>query len=211
MKSALNRFDKIAPLYDAMVKLVYGRSIYNSQINFLSELPPKGNVLILGGGTGWILDEIFRIAPAVTIWYIEASEVMLRKSKERVKDILHIHFIHGTEKNLPEGISYDAIITNFYLDLFPVSKVTEVVRLIISTMKVKGVWLAADFTNQNKWWQKILLAAMYKFFKVVCDLEAKTLPPWDVIMLENGLKEKKSKRFYSGFIKTAAYTIASEE
>jgi hypothetical protein len=45
----------------------------------------------------------------------------------------------------------------------------------------------------------------------VCDLEAKTLPPWDVIMLENGLKEKKSKRFYSGFIKTAAYTIASEE
>jgi tRNA (cmo5U34)-methyltransferase len=211
MKSALNRFDKIASVYDAMVKLVYGRSIYNSQINFISELPQKGNVLILGGGTGWILDEISRIAPGLTIWYIEASEVMLRKSKERAKDTLYIHFIHGTEKNLPEEISYDAIITNFYLDLFPVSKLTQVVRLIISAMKVKGVWLAADFTNQNKWWQKILLSVMYKFFKVVSDLEAKTLPPWDVIMLENGLEEKKSKRLYGGFIKSAVYTIANEE
>ena len=49
----MNGFNSIAPVYDALATLVFGRSIRNAQLCFLGDIGYRGKVLILGGGTGW--------------------------------------------------------------------------------------------------------------------------------------------------------------
>ena len=113
----LNGFNTIAKIYDTLAKIVFGRVIKKAQLHFLNEIPIEAKVLILGGGTGWILNSILKIRPAVEVWYIEASTKMISIAKKKVVGFNNIHFIHGTEQNIPVDQHYDVVITNFYFDL----------------------------------------------------------------------------------------------
>ncbi len=78
----------------------------------------QDRLLILGGGSGWILESINALSFDGEVWYIEASSEMIRLASKRQLDF-KVHFIHGTEENIPQEVVFDAVITNFYLDLFP--------------------------------------------------------------------------------------------
>ena len=53
-----NNFNTIAPVYDFLAKMVFGRSLERAQAAFLSDLETKvkAKVLIVGGGTGKVLE-----------------------------------------------------------------------------------------------------------------------------------------------------------
>ncbi|HEY9047693.1 MAG TPA: class I SAM-dependent methyltransferase, partial [Ohtaekwangia sp.] len=69
-------FDSIAPVYDMLSRIVFGRSMVKSQRHFLKYIPAEASVLILGGGTGWIIQELFAVNNTCTIVYVEASQKM---------------------------------------------------------------------------------------------------------------------------------------
>lgn len=201
--ATLNGFDKLAAVYDDLASFVYGKSIKNSQRHFLHHIPTKAKVLILGGGTGWLLKEIMLLRPACEIWYIEASEKMIALSKSKiVKE--NIHFIHGTENDIPP-ISFDIVITNFYLDLFAQQSIDKVIGKIKSSLETKSSWLVTDFLDQGKLWQKIMLRMMYSFFHYVSQIESKSLQDWNSALQENGMTKKEAKSFYNGFIESCVY------
>ncbi len=78
-------FDWIAPYYDWLTRLVFGRSIRRAQRHFLGQIPPGARVLVVGGGTGWLLVDLLK-RPAVThVTYLEASAVMLRLAQQKVQ------------------------------------------------------------------------------------------------------------------------------
>src|SRR5205085_1637603 len=112
------------------------------------------------------------------------------------------HFIHGTEKDIPEGIQFDVIITNFYLDLFSDSNLNPIIKLLRSHLKGKSIWLVSDFVYSNKLWQKILLWIMYRFFRLTCDIDARDLPAWQLLLNAHGMKELNTRDFFKGFIKS---------
>ena len=49
---------------------------------FLDRIAADSKVLILGGGSGWLLEELSKINTDVTVVYVEASKVMLTKAKK---------------------------------------------------------------------------------------------------------------------------------
>ncbi|MBK8843944.1 MAG: hypothetical protein IPO33_14460 [Saprospiraceae bacterium] len=51
-------YDKVAPFYDILSKLAFNRSQLLGQIEQLKYLKPNHSLLICGGGSGIILDEI---------------------------------------------------------------------------------------------------------------------------------------------------------
>src|SRR5688572_27433406 len=115
----MNNFDSVASFYDRLSRLIFGNSILHAQTLYLPDIPTGANVLILGGGTGWLLCELLAKKPGCKIWYIEASEKMISLSKEATRDTSHrVTFIHGTEDRIPSGITFHVVITHFYLDLF---------------------------------------------------------------------------------------------
>ena len=83
----VSNFDSIAPFYDFLVKLVFGKKIWEAQRTHLNEIPENGSVLILGGGPGRILESL----PAnINVTYLELSSKMI----ERAKRIGNAEFIH---------------------------------------------------------------------------------------------------------------------
>lgn len=211
MTSALNGFNRIAPYYDSLTRLVFGNAILNSQLEFLKSIPPDSTVLILGGGTGAILPYVLRRNPTGSILYIEASSEMLKSAERNVlpEFTAKIEFVHGTHNSLPEGMVFDVIITNFFLDLFPDSEVGTICKHLSSRLRRHGLWLVSDFVKGDKWWHEMMLWTMYRFFRFVSGITGSRLSSWDQHLLTAGMRTTASKSFFHGFIKSALYTKSS--
>lgn len=193
-------FDMLAPVYDALARMIIGKGIVESQKYFLDKVPAEGNVLILGGGTGWLLPLLTKGRPQLHIDYIELSERMLRKARRHKGQI---QFIQGTQQDIPAK-KYDLIITNFYLDLFPDTKLEDVLLKIKTSMTTHSQWIVTDFVNTRPS-HRIMLWLMYRFFRLVAGIEAKTLPAWTALLDKAGARIESEKLFSNGFIKTVLF------
>jgi ubiquinone/menaquinone biosynthesis C-methylase UbiE len=198
-------FDVIAPVYDLLSRAVYGRSIVTAQQYMLKYIEEGSSVLIVGGGTGWIIEELFAINTTCTVVYMEASQKMLEKAQARIHGIdqSRIQFLLQTE--IPSEGLYDVVITNFFLDLFPSGKLVRIIQQLKNLIKDDGSWIVTDFVDDGKHWQQLLLNLMYFFFRNVSKIEAAVLPPWRLLLAETGMQKMETKRFYAGFIETAIY------
>lgn len=198
-------FDIIAPVYDLLSRMVYGKSIVTAQKYFLKYIPEGAHVLIVGGGTGWIIEELFAVNKTCSVVYIEASQKMLQKARNRMdsNDQSRIQFILQSE--MPSEGSYDVIITNFFMDVFPSAKLIYIIQQLKDRVVDNGRWIVTDFIDDGKRWQRILLKLMYTFFRNVSKIEAATLPPWQRLLADAGMQRNEAKRFYAGFIETAIY------
>ena len=196
-------FDKIAFIYDRLATLIFGKSISDSQKYFLSRIPDHSKVLILGGGTGWILEELFATKPNLGVCYIEASAKMMDLAKAKLHEDKRVQFILGTETDIPDR-SFDVVITNFYLDLFKEGSLRNALEKIKRSITPKALWIVTEF-GDHTWWHKVLLKMMYLFFQFVCNIEANRLPNWNKAMQELGGIKSESKSFYRNFIEATVF------
>ena len=203
----INGFDRVAPYYDLMKQIVFGSSIRRSQLHFLPQLPAIGDILVLGGGTGEILEPLLRNNLSRRIWYVEASSRMLELAEKGIgKDLgRNVTFIHGTEARLPDNIMFDGIITNFFVDLFPDGVLLDLCRKLEPRLKGSGRWIVTDFVDTGKKWHRMLLSLMYSFFVYTCKIEANALPRWEEKLQQAGLERMDCQQFYNEFIKTCVY------
>ncbi|HLZ16342.1 MAG TPA: class I SAM-dependent methyltransferase [Cyclobacteriaceae bacterium] len=197
-----NDFDKIAVVYDRLAKLIFGKSINESQKHFLPLIPSHSTVLILGGGSGWILPEIMKERPGVYVCYIDASKGMIDLARKRIQS-RSILFIHGTENDIPAQ-QFDVVLTHFYLDLFPPDSLRAVIAKIKTTLLPGSSWIVTDFLN-DAWWKTLMLTVMYRFFRWTCRIESNRLPDWNKALFESGGRKKNWKFFYGRFIETAVF------
>ncbi|HEY5919069.1 MAG TPA: methyltransferase domain-containing protein [Chryseolinea sp.] len=203
-------FDVIAPYYDSLARLVFGDSIRRCQLEYLDKIPPDAQVLIIGGGTGWLLSELIKINPSCRVWYLESSMKMLEMTKARFDGVSNpkIVFIHGTEKNLQQytEIHFDAVITNFYFDLFTSASLNLALGEIKKCFSPGVTLLVSEFVARTRW-HRLLLFLMYRFFRWTCAIEARNLPDWEDQLKKNGFVQRSEATFYFGFIKSSMYTI----
>jgi ubiquinone/menaquinone biosynthesis C-methylase UbiE len=208
----LNSFDFVAAFYDPLARLVFGSALQRAQQAALAHLPPDApHVLIVGGGTGWVLGEVLHQRPAARILYLEASAVMLRKSQERLQRlapacVAQVEFRLGTEADLPPSPQFDALVTFFLLDLFPVPELRNLLQRLQAVSKPEARWLVADFCPPRTWWQCLLLALMYRFFRLTANIEARQLPPWPTELARVGLSKQWQAPFFGGMVEAALFT-----
>ncbi|RZL39782.1 MAG: methyltransferase domain-containing protein [Pedobacter sp.] len=115
-KFLINNYDKIANYYDSLSRLVFGKSQLNAQINQLKNIKKNSSILIVGGGTGWILEEIGKRHPSgLKITYVEISAKMLALSKDRDYGANSVLFIHSSIEDFNLGDHFNIILTPFLL------------------------------------------------------------------------------------------------
>ncbi len=190
---ALNGFDKIAWLYDPLARLLFGDRLMRAQSALLHHIKPKSRVLILGGGTGAIVVELLKKQPDCQITFVDASQAMLRRARQRLGLRSNIEYIHGTEASIPSREPYTVVITPFYLDMFTEEQLMIVVPQIHAHLSASAVWLVADFCSKETLWQRVQLAVMYRFFRMTTGIAANTLPDWNKSLKENGWTKLESK------------------
>ncbi len=204
--SRVDGFNRVARWYDWLKHLVFGTSISDSEVHFLHALPSSGDILVLGGGTGRFLGPLLAVRPDIRVCFVDASSVMLKLAQnhlpERYTD--QVVFVHGTENDIPQGKGFDAVITYFFLDLFTGEQLTEVCRKLNASLKENGIWLVSDFVDNGKAFQRLLLFAMYTFFRSVAGVRAARLPKWQEQLPEK-LQRIDCTTFCNEFILAGVY------
>lgn len=198
-------FDGVAPLYDALSYIVFANTLRKAQQTFLESLPTTGRLLIIGGGTGWILQEVVKRRPQLQIDYVEASEKMLVLSMAKVSKDSTVSFIHGTESSIPESV-YDCIITNFFLDVFNEKSLNQVMSLLGKKICAGGIWICTDFRTTRRMDHRFLIWLMHRFFRWFTSLEAKRLLDFRPFFTETGMVLNEEVEFRNGLIFSARYS-----
>ena len=199
-------YDNTASFYDFLSRLVFGKAQVYAQLYLLPYIKADNKVLIVGGGTGWILEEISKRYPSgLEITYIEVSEPMMALSKKRNTGSNKIEFIQKPIEEVDLSPSYDVVINAFLFDNFSQATAAKVFNQLNNALNKGGRWLFTDFQLSGKWWQKPLLKMMYLFFSIIGHMETRNLPDTNSYFEEHGYTKIAEKFFFGNFITSVAY------
>ncbi len=190
-------------------RAVYGMALVNAQVYLLQYIPANARVLIVGGGTGWILEEMTKIHPSgLNITYVEIAPKMMALSKKRNTCDNHVVFINDAIENVSLPANFDLVLTPFLFDNFTEHTTQKVFDHIRPLLKANGLWLNCDFQHSGKWWQGVLLRSMILFFRAVCHIEASHLPDVEKHFKGHDYKAMAKQAFFSDFIVSTVYKPA---
>ena len=199
-------YNNSAWFYDRLSRVVYGKALVNAQVYLLNYVPANANVLIVGGGTGWILEELSNIHPSgLTITYVEVAAQMMVLSQKRNTVGNQVVFINDAIENVALAPDFDVVITPFLFDNFIEQTLQTVFDHIYPLLKKNGIWLNTDFQLTGKWWQNVLLKTMFIFFKLICGIEASKLPQIKNRFDKSGCKLMEQKMFFNDFVISEIY------
>ncbi|RNL51432.1 class I SAM-dependent methyltransferase [Pedobacter jejuensis] len=209
LKKLNNNYDKIANSYDVLSQFVFGKSQVNAQINQLKFIPENSSILIVGGGTGWLLEEIKQVhSSGLTITYVEISEKMITLSKARNFGENTINFVQLDIEEFYSSDRFDVILTPFLFDNFQLEKAEHIFNKLNLMLKKGGLWFFVDFSltsSKGKWWQRMLLNSMYLFFKLLGIVEASKLIEMTQYFSRENFEIIDEKLYYNEFIKAIVF------
>ncbi|TCD27237.1 class I SAM-dependent methyltransferase [Pedobacter psychrodurus] len=204
-----NNYDKIANHYDALSRLVFFKSQVNAQINQLRYIQENSHVLIVGGGTGWILEELAKIyAAGLKIVYVEISAKMIALSQKRNYKNNQVEFVNLGIEDFKTDLLFDVILTPFLFDNFAEQRAAKVFGQLNEYLKTDGLWFLVDFSLHKKngrWWKSLLLSSMYSFFKLLGIVEADKLIDMASYFLKANYLTVEERLYYGGFIKATIF------
>ncbi|MBT9394327.1 class I SAM-dependent methyltransferase [Hymenobacter sp. NST-14] len=213
-------FDYVAAFYDPLARLVYGPALRRAQQAALEAgLPrlPDGapRLLVVGGGTGWVLGEILRRRPAARLVYLEASPRMLARSRAWLtrhwpQAAGQVEFRLGTEESLLPDEQFAGLLTFFFLDLFEPGRLRRIITRLSAARAPGGAWLLADFGPPRRWWHRLLLALMYGFFGLTTGIRARYRPPIEAELTRLGLHPTPAGQFFGGMVEASVWRAAPE-
>ncbi|CAN5580179.1 hypothetical protein BH10BAC5_BH10BAC5_20370 [soil metagenome] len=200
-------FNFIAPFYDLIAFLVFGNNLRNAANYYLRSINADSKLLIIGGGTGSVLEFLSDMNIPLDIVYIDSSSKMIARSKKRsVSRNLKISFINGNEEDIPSD-NYDTIISPFFLDLFNEKRLKQVLEIFRKNLNIDGNLIVTDFrfTGEGTVFQRSLSFLMHMFFRLFTGIESKRLKKINSYLLKCGFKLTEEKCFYKNFIYSGVY------
>ncbi|HSJ67453.1 MAG TPA: hypothetical protein VK921_07255 [Anditalea sp.] len=205
-------YDPIAKYYDPLSRIIFGDSIRRAHQFLLEAIPSGSNILIVGGGTGWILEDIARQHNSgLNITYVEQSVKMMELSLKRDIGNNKVKFECQSIQNVILKGFYNVIILPFLLDNYTYPNIDRIIRKIESNVTEDGNWMIADFTlKTGNLWKKIMLKMMYGLLGPLCNLETYTLPDAEAFFLNNDYQVVHQDSFFSGFICSIIYQKAKQ-
>ena len=199
-------YNNSAWFYDKLSRLVFGRTLVEAQVFLLQFIQPQSQVLIVGGGTGWILDEITKLQPSgLRITYVEVAPKMMALSQKRNIGDNKVVFFTDPVEDVSLPADFDVVITPFLFDNFSEETLKKAFSHIHAALKPRGLWLNADFQLSGKWWQRLLLKSMFLFFRLTCNIEATQLPDIKKQFVEYGYIAVKRRTFFGEFVIAEVY------
>lgn len=200
-------FNFIAPYYDYLARVIFRDRLMKAKCSLLPILKERQKVLILGGGTGELLEQINRLNTPFEITFLESSKKMISIAKKRrLGSQVSVEFIESSIFDFKDVDVFDVVITNFFLDVFTTTDLKKVIELIILSLKEKGKWIVTDFQKEKIGAKhRFILWVMHFFFKVTSRLPSNNILPFDDFIRPKGLRLEKEYLFMQSFVFSRLY------
>lgn len=213
--SSAPNFDRIAPYYDGLAWVVFGRSLARAQTVFLDRVPARASVLVVGGGTGGLLEPLLSRSQPARIVYLEASARMLARASRRVLRRRlpgQVEFRLGDETALQPGERFEVVITPFVLDLFTAQTLrTRLLPRLRMALLPGGQWLVTDFVPGAGWGPNRLIQVMIWFFRRTANIEAGQLANWQPLFAQLGLRLCERQSQLNGWVSAEVWTAPNRQ
>ena len=188
-------FDRIAPHYGWMEKLLAGRKLQRCRAAFLQAIPPPRRALVAGQGHGGFVVELLRAHPQVRCTCVDSSSVMLQAARARLRrdglEDARAEFIQADllDWAAPKA-EFDLIVTHFFLDCFRPEQLDRLMPKLSGAAAPEACWLLADFrepaSGPARWRARAIIELMYLFFRWATTLPASRLTSPDALLAQNG-------------------------
>jgi ubiquinone/menaquinone biosynthesis C-methylase UbiE len=200
--------DNIAGIYDILGKLIFGDQLEKAYSFYLGRIIPHDKILIIGGGTGKILQKLDELEIPLEIDYIEISQAMLERSRKRVLQNIKVRFVRADVTEWQPESDYNILITPFVLDCFSDHDLNSLMSKLSTKLHKDGIWIFTDFVRTQFFWQKSLVKIMYWFFRVTTGLTISSLPDFKKAFENANLDLSASKTFYHNMIEARVYSVS---
>jgi len=183
-----------------------GEKLQRCRVAFLREISVPRKILIAGEGHGRFLPVCAEVFPNAGIVVVDSSAKMLEIAGGKVESA-RIEFVHADflEWVGPSG-EFDLIVTNFFLDCFREEELAVVVRKLGDLAAPQADWLLADFEiapdGLARWRSWVIVAVLYRFFRIMTGLRAKALVPPEPHLKEMGFALHHRKTHEWGLLKS---------
>jgi SAM-dependent methyltransferase len=201
-------FDALARPYRLLELAAFGGALERARFLHVARLSGCRRILTLGEGDGRFVRRVLEVAPGAEVTCVDSSPAMIGRARRRlagVPDAGRVRFVcaDALGAGLPEG-PFDAITTLFFLDCFPAAGVEALAGRLLSRLEPGGLWLFADFAMPGSGWRRararLWLALLYAFFRALTRIEARTLPPSELILERAGLRTLERAELSQGLL-----------
>lgn len=206
----------MAATYQALEVCAFGGGLQRARTAFVDHLASCRDVLTVGDGDGRFLRALLDAAPDVRVHSVDASARMLALAGSRLRPDQRdrVTFECTDARHFDSGQrTYDAIVTMFFLDCFVEGDVERIVSRLLPHLRPGGLWLYADFaippSGAARIHARVVVGALYRFFRWRAGLEARTLPPSEAILERAGLSSLDQREFRAGLVRSAVYRYSS--
>ncbi len=193
-------FDRVAGFYDHLAKSVFGSQWYQVQTVAARELNQVDQLLILGGGTGVILEELDH--PQITC--VEMSAKMIDQAKQRPTNAT-VKFVNTDFLEWKSDQKFDAIYCPFFLDCFDQKTLDKVIGKMKTLLSSNGDLHVVDF-QRGSFLQQLVIWNMITFFKVTSGLKTNSLLNIPGELKKRRFKERLIRLFMKKWIFYRKYT-----
>ncbi|WP_027000647.1 class I SAM-dependent methyltransferase [Eisenibacter elegans] len=197
-------FDRLAPVYDLMMWVVFwgqlGRATRATVRETLSGLPANSRVLVIGGGSGAILQPIWQCCPLAEIVYVEPAPRMMRRAQQQCNAVQKDRCNWIARPTAIPRQPYDAVLTCFVLDLFAPPQNKLFVAQWATYLRVGGRWGYTDFCagEQAYGWRRLLIGLMYVLCHCIAPLPHRRYYHYEQALLAHPLLQAQKPRHYFG-------------
>jgi len=195
----VNNFNAIAPIYDFLARIVFGDSLDQITKQHLTPIGTSDRVLILGGGTGKILNEI---PDCQSIDFLDKSSQMIERARKRSAKN-NLQFIHGDILEFEFNELYDVIVCPFFLDCFNVGNLQKVIKKCKYAIKEDGKLIVIDFSSDHA--NRLLIKLMHSFFRLFTRLESQSLKNINEYVLREGFQVQEEKFLHRNMLFSRLY------
>jgi cyclopropane fatty-acyl-phospholipid synthase-like methyltransferase len=187
----------LAPFYQPIAKLVFGRDLIYANQAFLEGVEGK-KLLIIGGGDG----EAYRdFEGNVEGEYWDLSYKMTQLAGENLKTS-GLKIQTGA---WPGKGKFDRIVLPFVLDTMSDPEIVSLLSLIKSALSDEGQVIVSDFFNPVSLGQKVIQKSMIGFFRLITSHRRKDLPCINSLFKNAGFELNHEKCWRKGWIRAQVW------
>ena len=185
-------YNNIAHRYDRLAKLVFGNKLESAKKANIEHIKPGHKVLVVGGGTGSILEYIAELGRKNVIDFVDVSDQMIQIARQReiIDNRVSFYPVKIEEFEISD---YDIIITNFFFDQFSQDKTEMILAILKQKLSRNGLVLFSDFLNPTSVRNRIIHTLMKLYFRFTINLKVKQYPDYQKAFYMSGLKQISSK------------------
>lgn len=200
--------DPLARIYRALEYLAFGRSLEHCRYSLVEPAATAKHILLLGEGDGRFLAQLLARNAEAQVDVVDVSERMLALARARVapQDLPRVRFLHQDALEALPLLTYDAIVTNFFLDCLTTDETRQFIRSTARLLDPHGCWLVGEFhlppVGIRRWHAKVWLTVMYRFFAFSTGLRARQIPDYPAEFANAGLR-RREQQFWRGKLLTA--------